>query len=1295
MSDDAQRAQFLADLARMVDGESDALEQHGETLSNDPDAEATLEQARSMAAHVSGAGDDFRPDPQLSSQLAKVLADEPRATAAPPRPAAGDGSADRSQPEDAEVVDEYDDDDDEQDGPKAPRLSDFPGAARRFEKPKGAKAKVEEARVVPAGRSRLVWIGVGVAVVAAGGIAASMLSEPPPPPPEPVVKAPPPPKNSLTLHLRAVRGAEGGKLKLSASGGGGATPLERGAKAVVGQTVKADPRTRGMFSLGKKVGRLILGGDSALQVDPDREGHLSLLRGHALIDAQGSQQTVLTLNTPAGPIALADALVHVRVRGEGVDLDVLRGSAQAGEKKPAQLGAGQSGWLVKGKPAQVATVWGMSPALDFAQFGDVVAPASPPPGLPELSWQLDAPEEPDTPTALVDGGLVDAGPKEEAPELPRLAEYAVEVEIQGHTARTTVIHTFRAPSRNGVANYRVPLPADATWTDVSAVANEAWLPAEPVADGKGKAVHAQNAASAGVLQIDGLAVTAGKPVLLRFQYEQVLRPTATGRLYALPLPHAGDGEPHHFKLSARAGDGRTLKARAYEAKFDAKEGLRFDDEAFVPDGDFAVEVLRSGEQTALSVWSHVDDSEDDSIDSPGYVAMSLRPELPPAKDGAAQTPLAILVDSSQSMAGGGLGRANAIVAALLDSLHPTHPVQLIACDRSCRLDAEAPATAGKLRAKAAPAWVTRAEAAGASDLSAVLARAQTLVDGAAKADAKAGLSLVYIGDGAPTLGELDDTLLTAAAAKLHNSGRATLSTVGLGHGAGSARLAELARAGGGHHVQLDGQSNTTAAARELLLSLGRPRWSDLDITLPEGVEGELPKTLPPITDGEEITLLARLSARAISGELIVLGNVWGQPLRRVYKVEFEAAPDAGSRFVSDLYKHGTRATHGRTGPPPATPTTRTLGGVRAVVLQPPAPTIATKGASVMDTRRVSMERLEQELASLSEATDKAAPENEGRTPRAKRRSWLVDHTGPYEALLRSVDDTRAAAESEDGSERDRDEHARALTRLGNLERTRKFVDGWRVRHPRSALALLHKGELLMQLGRPDDALRVLEGIVDLRPADRGAHARLAGAYERSGRKREACAHTRAAARLGQDAAAYLAALHCLEATAQDDAAERFRKEIGGSEVGAKVVALEAEAAKKTATDKEAAADKEGASERVHMEVTWEPKQDLDVSIVSLDGETLSWIGGRPGLVVAGARSKGGERLEFDPLPGIYKVMVTRPAGSKGGGEPDEESAPAKGELMVDLPDGRQRTKFELTGARRAITRIVIMPAQDR
>ncbi|MCA9604295.1 MAG: FecR domain-containing protein, partial [Myxococcales bacterium] len=292
------------------------------------------------------------------------------------------------------------------------------------------------------------------------------------------------------------------------------------------------------------------------------------------------------------------------------------------------------------------------------------------------------------------------------------------------------------------------------------------------------------------------------------------RPTADGAaLYRLPLS-GGDEGPRIQELAFEAdlGEAQVTGVRAGLGAEVEGSVVRIRRSDFVPRSDLFLELTRAEAATATA-WraGHVapprdprqgampDEDELDYLYVPLRLPDSVFGEMSPGLD------LVVVVDVSAGTEPAALELGRSVAESLAVHLGENDRVAVLASDVALRpldgQDSLGPATHARMDGILDA--LAREPAGGATDLGAVLARAAALLD-----PARHG-AVVYVGDGAPTVGELGAEALLQQLARLPHPVRA----YGVALGAdGKLDLLDAITRGGGLAMRVEGRAAAAEAA---------------------------------------------------------------------------------------------------------------------------------------------------------------------------------------------------------------------------------------------------------------------------------------------------------------------------------------------------------------------------------------------------------------------------------------------------------------------------------------------------
>jgi Ca-activated chloride channel family protein len=273
---------------------------------------------------------------------------------------------------------------------------------------------------------------------------------------------------------------------------------------------------------------------------------------------------------------------------------------------------------------------------------------------------------------------------------------------------------------------------------------------------------------------------------------------------------------------------------------------------FRPRADFVL-ALHGGGQTGAA-RAYVGDKR---TAEGRYLMVRLAPSALERRGDREGLDLALVVDTSADTDPSELQLARATVAALLGHLGPDDRVAVLGAD----LDVQAAAGDEPALQKVTPQRVQQAldrlarrPVGGATDLGRVLTAAAGLLQKGREG------AVVYIGDGVPTVGELDAAALSKRLARLARPVR--LYGVAVGPEADLGLLKALASGHGGLAERVTVRAEAARAALQLASHASRPALHRLKIDLGPKVERVFPARAVTAVAGQDLVVLGRLRGGA-------------------------------------------------------------------------------------------------------------------------------------------------------------------------------------------------------------------------------------------------------------------------------------------------------------------------------------------------------------------------------------------------------------------------------------------------
>jgi ferric-dicitrate binding protein FerR (iron transport regulator) len=1180
-------------------------------------------------------------------------------------------------------------------------------------------------------------------------------------------------------------GGDGGLVRCDAQGPSCA-PIEPGRAVAPGSRLRTDDRTRAFLRLADG-SQLALDRSTEIVFGAGRRA--ALVRGAIAADVAHLATGRARFDLPQGHAEVLGTKFALRADDVWTSVDVSRGAVSLADRRSRSITvrAGEEGRIFSDLPPDVGAAPDLGQTLVWGEAtGQPAEAETSSRGLGELRAKK-------------------PGSERELDRAVRLASHSVKVRIAGAVARTEVDEVFSNETGDVLEGiYRFPLPPDAKIERLALEVDGRMVEGAFVdrdraaAIWRGAIAHAAPHMRKPQEEIIWVPGPWRDPALLEWQrggrfelrifpiprhgsrrivlaYTQSLSPAGGVRRYAYPLAHdpAGSTRIDRFDVDVQVrGYDPQLGVRAYgyplERERDSDDGaaaMSWSARGFVPSGDLQILFSPADRGAELSAWAYrargADQGDATSSAADGStVVIALRPRLPRVEE-SARRDFVLVVDSSRSMFGETYQRAVKLAARFTAELDPADRVTVLACDSECRalpggLAAPGPETAARIGR-----FLAGITPDGASDLAGAMAAAAAAVAGGNDGGA---LRVIYLGDGAPTIGPVRPASLTRAVAQAIPAGRGTITAVAIGAESDLEMLGALARGGGGVALPYVPGQTTAEAAFAVLGSAYGNALRDVTLSLPDALHEVAPRKLDTIPAGGEAFVVARLAGGEADGTVVLRGKVGAHDFEQRYPVRIVASSSGGNAFVPRLYAAVRIADLERDDAPEAKLRVLELSRrfnvasryTSLLVMESPA----MFRAFGLDNARTAPEWTGEEASEGTTADGEVATAGKsdegvgygrgrlgtigagsggggtgkGMSPAAAppRHGALSDN--PIDGLDGSFGQSheRAASPMPDVARREplwnnrrmipmrriwervgavvtdrlepraagRTAIASLESRLGADENRRDLVkrlytlhmladdvdaaadaaERWAAKAPLDPEALRARADVAARRGDRDAAIRVLGSVVDVRPDDAKAQARLASLWRWAGRPELACRPLQALAeRHPGDAGRVVEAIRCARRTGRQDLADDLLAAAEPKAAGAVQSLLDRPEPDDTALRGD-----------LRVEATWSGADaDLDLTIVDPRGQRVSWFGGptRATVTARDAVSIGRESLALrGASPGEYAIEIAR-----AGGEDDGDVV--QGSLIVTVAGTRQRLPFTLRGQhmRLALADITLVP----
>ncbi|MCA9624822.1 MAG: FecR domain-containing protein, partial [Myxococcales bacterium] len=787
-------------------------------------------------------------------------------------------------------------------------------------------------------KPRNTLIAGAAAAALAGGIRRN-----PEGPPHPTDEAPVAdlPWGGKVARVARAAGGEGGLQICVASQ---CRPAQAGETIPAGATLETDDRTRAHVTLGDGT-ELALDRQTELRFESDRNRTATLSHGAIVAEVSKVEGKPAWLRFPLGAVEVLGTKLALRASDSGASVDVSRGKVRLRDvqERSVEVRAGEEGRLYPDAPPYAMAAPSLGDALSWSEDAGDERDLR---GLGELKAKK--PGEQDERKGAVELAshrvkvrIVDGFARTEVEEVftnqtnevlegiyrfPMPPDAQIErlaLQVDDHFEEGAFVDRDRAAAiwRGAIVNAsrRAPLPRDEI----------VWVPG-PWRD---PALLEWQRGGRFELRIFPIPAKGSRKVVLT--YTQVVSPTGDRRRYTYPLAHDPSGnltvDAFDVDIEVRGHDAsRGVQAAGYAlsqgSRGDATT-LTMASTQFVPTGDLVVEyaTAQSGDLSAFAYAPSVDGataSDADDVqkkaealakapqgaatardraieaveDGRGYVAFTVRPELPQRADDA-QRAYVFVVDSSRSMYGERHKRAADVTARVIDELDRLDQFAVLSCDTTCRPMPGGLRAPSRAAAAEAQAFIEGIDPEGGSDPAAAIRDAGAF---ASQADGRS-LRVVYVGDGTPTVGPIRPAYLRRAVEDVLPPGRGTLTAVAIGADADLDSLAAMARGGGGSVLPYVPGQRVGEAAYAVLGATYGSGLRDVSVTLPEGLVEMAPERVDTIVAGGEAVLAARMTRPHVEGDLVLRGKVGNEPFEARYPITVTATSDAGNAFVPRLY----------------------------------------------------------------------------------------------------------------------------------------------------------------------------------------------------------------------------------------------------------------------------------------------------------------------------------------------------------------------------------------------------------
>ncbi|MBZ5723835.1 MAG: VWA domain-containing protein [Acidobacteriia bacterium] len=308
--------------------------------------------------------------------------------------------------------------------------------------------------------------------------------------------------------------------------------------------------------------------------------------------------------------------------------------------------------------------------------------------------------------------------------------------------------------------------------------------------------------------------------------------------------------------------------------------------------DFRLLYSNDAGAVGLNVISYQPDEKED-----GYFVLLATPDNRAAAPKIAKT-MVFLCDRSGSMSGPKIAQAKAALQFLLRQLEPADTFNIVAFDSEVESFRPELQRADPNTIRAALDWVDGLSAGGGTNIDGALRTGLRMLHDQSRPN-----YLLFLTDGAPTVGETQETRITGNAAQ-ENSVHARMFVFGVGFDVNGRLLDRLARELRGQSVYVRPNESIEAPVSTLYAKIGTPALTDVavDIQLDGGTASRVyPRQMPDLFRGDQLVLVGRYRHGG-AARIHLSGSSGAAKQESRYQANFaEASGDDTNGFVAKLW----------------------------------------------------------------------------------------------------------------------------------------------------------------------------------------------------------------------------------------------------------------------------------------------------------------------------------------------------------------------------------------------------------
>jgi hypothetical protein len=669
--------------------------------------------------------------------------------------------------------------------------------------------------------------------------------------------------------------------------GGVRTAIFEDTRFLPDTRIETSAGSRSSLALDSGVRMVVDGGTSIDVVSTDE---IRLASGRIFIDADEKEQVLV--RTGEGKLTVIGS--NVSIQSEGGQVTAYTCSGELTYAFPGGNGVARAGESIgiKGKEVEIA------PEELWTDWTGGMAEAGPQPM--------------ETPVSI---GQIYARPPGSSGTMRSpliIRRHEVRITIKGDLAITETMQQFFNPSSQVMEGiYRLRIPQDGMLQRFAVDRNgklvEGYIKERRAAKEEYQAYVYQGSpfdpallewVAPGSFKASIYPIKPGQVRTIAYTYSQWLVPSGkdgTTRTYVYPIgnetipPQVGE-----FYLVADVSDAGTQIVQAGAGARIEKGRVVFAQSDFRPRSDFFIQLMnveselkhdevRMVKTDYRGVLGKLKGKRDETYARTQFVLRDDTLKLSPDD----KLRISVAIDMSAATEQQMVDLAATLLDSIFGQLHEEDRIAVFAGD----IDADIVGVEEKKLVKATPQVkeaildaVSRRSIGGATDIG------NLIVEAASVSAGEPGGIVVYVGDGFPTVGELDLGSLKERIKRLPNPVR--LYGVALGDEANLDLLAGLC-AGRGLAARIETRVEAAGTALDILADASTPVIENVTYEIDGGIERVYPAEITTLKITQPVQLIGRLTGEKDPKAVTVKGTMYGKPFQKTYKVVMKAIDDFG------------------------------------------------------------------------------------------------------------------------------------------------------------------------------------------------------------------------------------------------------------------------------------------------------------------------------------------------------------------------------------------------------------------